>query len=112
MQHRLIYPIPDSGIVIKEFAIPDHWPRAYGLDIKWNTVAVLWGARDPQTDMLYFFSEYFAEADPAIHAAAIRSRADWILGLVDPASNGRSQVDGQRLIQEARAEPGSHKQPG
>jgi Terminase RNaseH-like domain len=52
MQHRLIYPIPDARIVVQDFTIPDHWPRAYGLDIRWNTVAVIWGARNPQTDVL------------------------------------------------------------
>jgi len=34
-----------------------------------------------------------------IHAAAIRSRADWIHGFIDPAANGRDQADGHRLIQ-------------
>jgi hypothetical protein len=99
MQHRLVYAIPDARIVVPEFTIPDHWPRAYGLDIRWNTVAVIWGARNPQSDMLYFFSEYYAEADAAIHAAAIRSRADWIVGLFDPTANGRNQADGYRLMQ-------------
>jgi len=45
-QHRLIYPVPDTQIVVPEFPIPEHWPRAYGLDIRWNTVAAIWGARD------------------------------------------------------------------
>ncbi|MBZ5623535.1 MAG: hypothetical protein LAQ69_33155 [Acidobacteriia bacterium] len=98
-QHRLIYAIPDSDIVVKEHAIPDHWPRAYGLDIRWNTAVAIWGARDPQSDVLYLYSEYCGEADPAVHAAAIRARADWIPGVVDPAANGRNAVDGQRLIQ-------------
>jgi hypothetical protein len=44
-------------------------------------------------------SEYFGETDPAVHVAAIRSRADWIHGLIDPAAYGRNQVDGQRLVQ-------------
>ena len=101
-QHRLVYPIPDTQIVVKEFAIPDHWPRAYGFDIRWNTVAAIWGAQDPQSDVLYLYSEYCGEADPAIHAAAIRSRADWIPGLIDPAANGRNQADGQKLIQTYR----------
>ena len=39
------------------------------------------------------------ETDPAVHAAAIRSRADWIHGFIDPAANGRDQADGHRLIQ-------------
>jgi TolB-like protein/Tfp pilus assembly protein PilF len=31
--------------------------------IRWNTVAVIWGARNPQTDVLHLFSEYYVEAD-------------------------------------------------
>jgi len=42
-QHRLVYPIADSEIVVKEFTIPEHWRRAFGLDIRWNTVAAIWG---------------------------------------------------------------------
>ena len=99
MQDRLIYPISDTRIVDKEFTIPDQWPRAYGLDIRWNTIAVIWGARDPQTDVLYLFSEYYAEADAAIHAAAIGSRGAWIAGLFDPTANGRNRADGVRLMQ-------------
>ena len=83
---------------MKDFAIPDHWPRAYGVEIRWNTVAAIWGARDPAADVLYLYSEYCGEADPAIHAAAIRSRADWIRGLIDPGANGRNQADGSKLI--------------
>ena len=98
-QHRLIYPVPDTQIVVPEFPIPEHWPRAYGLDIRWNTVAAIWGARDPQSDVLYLYSEYLAESDPAIHTAAIRSRADWIHGLIDVTANGRVEADGFQLIQ-------------
>ena len=35
---------------------------------------------------------------PAIHVAAIRSRADWIRGLIDPTANGRLPPDGRKLI--------------
>ena len=97
-QHRLIYPIPDSDLVVKDFNIPGHWPRAYGLDIRWNNAAAIWGARDPQSDVLYLYSEYVGETDPAIHVAAIRSRSDWIRGLIDPTANGRLPPDGQKLI--------------
>ncbi len=99
MQHRLIYPIPDARIVVQDFSIPDHWSRAYGLDIRWNTVAVIWGARDPQSDVLHLFSEYYAEDNAAIHAAAIRSRPDSVVGFFDPRANGRNQADGNRLMQ-------------
>jgi len=97
-QHRLIYPIPDTEIIVPDFPIPEHWPRAYGLDIRWNTVAAIWGARDPDSDVLYLYSEHLAESDPAIHAAAIRSRGDWIHGLIDATANGRVQADGFRLM--------------
>jgi hypothetical protein len=69
-QHRLVYPTPDSELVVQEFPIPDHWPRAYGMDIRWNSAAAIWGAYDPESDVLYLYSEYTGEADPAIHAAA------------------------------------------
>jgi phage terminase large subunit-like protein len=101
-QHCLIYPISDAQIVVKEFPIPEHWPRAYGLDIRWNTVAATWSALDPQSDILYLYSEYFAESDSAIHAAAIRCRGDWIHGLVDATANGRVQADGFQLAKAYR----------
>jgi hypothetical protein len=31
-----IYPVPESDIVIPDFALPNHWPRAYGMDVGWN----------------------------------------------------------------------------
>ena len=46
--------------------------------------------------------KYLADADPAIHAAALRSRGAWIPGLVDPGANGRDQTDGYRLLQRYR----------
>jgi Terminase RNaseH-like domain len=98
-RHRLIYPIRDNEITVKDHPIPDHWPRAYGLDIRGNTAVAIWGARDPESDVLYLYSEYCGEADPAVQAAAIRARGDWIPGVIDPAANGRNPVDGQRLIQ-------------
>jgi hypothetical protein len=98
-QRRLVYPIPETELVVQEFTIPDHWPRALGLEIRWNALAAIWGALDPQSDVLYFYSEYDAEAEPALHAAAIRARGDWIPGLMDPSANGRNQADGYRLMQ-------------
>jgi len=97
-QHSLVYPIPESELVVQDFTIPDHWPRAFGLEIRWNSVAAIWGARDPQSDVLYLFREYSAEAEPATHAAALRAHADWIPGLVDPSANGRPQSDGYHLV--------------
>lgn len=94
-----IYPVPESDIVIEPFEIPPYWPLAYALDVGWNRTAALWGAWDRQSDVVYFWSEYYrGQAEPALHAEAIRSRGEWIPGVIDPASRGRSQTDGAQLM--------------
>jgi hypothetical protein len=98
-QHRVIFPIADTRITVPEFPIPDLWKQAYGLDIRENTAVAIWGALDPEADVVYLYSEYSGEADPAVQAAAIRARGEWIPGLINPTANGRDPVDGQRMIQ-------------
>jgi len=98
-QKQLVYSLPDSAIVVDDFRIPEHWPRAYGLDLRWGIGSAVWGALDPETDTLYLYAEYSDEAESAVHAAAIRARGDWMPGLVDPQANGRNPVDGRRLMQ-------------
>lgn len=94
-----IYPIPLEDIIIDPFEIPPHFKRLYALDVGWNTTAALWGALDTNTEILYIYSEhYMGEVPPAVHAQAIKSRGEWITGCIDPASRGRSQVDGQSLM--------------
>jgi hypothetical protein len=94
-----IYPVPESEILVKPFDIPIYFPKAYGMDVGWNRTACVWGAMDQSTDILYIYSTYSrGSAEPAIHASAVNSRGDWIPGTVDPASRGRSQVDGMQLL--------------
>jgi hypothetical protein len=94
-----IYPVPESDIVVTDFQIPDHWPRAYGLDVGWNRTAAVWGALDRDNDVLYLNAEHYAaEERPVVHAEAIKARGNWIRGAIDPASRGRSQIDGEQLI--------------
>jgi hypothetical protein len=97
-QQRMVYPTPESALLVDDFAIPDHWPRAYAMDVRFQTLAAIWGALDPESDVLYLYSEYFAEVDPAVAAAAIRARGTWIQGLIDPQANGRDEADGFGLI--------------
>lgn len=94
-----IYPIPESDIVVAPFEIPLFWRRAYGLDVGWNRTAAIWGAYDDDNDVLYLYSEHYrGQAEPSVHADAIRARGDTIKGVIDPASRGRSQKDGDQLL--------------
>lgn len=97
-----IYPIPESVFVVTPFNIPKHWKHVYGMDVGWNNTAAVFAAIDPTSDIAYIVSEYKrGQAEPTIHAAAIRDRAkgERKPGVIDPASKGRSQSDGQQLIQ-------------
>lgn len=94
-----IYPIEPSEILIDPFQIPDYWPRAYGMDVGWNRTAAIWGAWDRSIDCIYLFTEHYrGQAEPSIHASAVKARGEWIPGVIDPAARGRSQIDGEQLI--------------
>lgn len=99
-----IYPVPESDIVVPDFELPAHYPRGYGLDVGWERTAGIWGALDRETDCVYLYSEHYrGHAEPIVHSAAIKARGEWVPGFIDPAANGRSQVDGQRLFALYRA---------
>ena len=81
-----IYTVAESEIAVDPFEIPTHWPRAFGMDVRWNETAALWGALDPETDILYVYSEHSqSQAQPAVHAQGILSRGRWIPGVIDLA---------------------------
>jgi len=95
-----IFPIDEQFIIVPDRKIPDHWPRCFGLDVGWNRTAAIWLAKDLDTGITYAYSEhYMGKEEPAIHAHAIRARGATIPGVIDPASRGRSQIDGRTLIQ-------------
>lgn len=95
-----IFPVPESDLVVEPFKIPEYWPKAYGMDVGWNATACVWGALNRENDTLYLYDAYKrGQAEPDIHASAIRFRGDWICGVIDPASRGRSQRDGSQLVQ-------------
>jgi hypothetical protein len=99
----MIYPISPDEISYTPFQIPAFWPRVFAMDVGWNVTAALWGALDRSTDTLYIYSEYFGQKQlPLVHAAAIKARGAWIPGVIDPASRGRSQADGEQLLETYR----------
>lgn len=98
-----IYPVPESEIVVEPFEIPPHWPRVYGMDVGWNRTAAVWGAVDRDAQVLYLYAEHYrGQAEPSIHADAIKARGAWIPGVIDPASRGRNQTDGAQLLSQYR----------
>jgi len=98
-----IYPVPEDFITCDPFDIPDYFTQCYALDVGWNRTAAVWGAYDANTDILYLYSEHYrGEAEPPVHAAAIRARGTWIPGVIDPAARGRGQKDGSRLYDDYR----------
>ena len=96
-----IYPVPESEILVDPFEIPYYWPRACGMDVGWNKTAAVWATQDRNSYVTYLYSEYYrGEAEPSVHASAVRSRGDWIPIAIDPASRGRGQSDGGQLFQD------------
>ncbi|UOF81244.1 large terminase protein [Caudoviricetes sp.] len=94
-----VYDISEKMFVIEPREIPNNWPRFYGMDVGYQKTAVVWFAYDVDTDTMYVYAEYGqGHVDTAIHAMSVKAKGDWISGVVDPASRGRSQIDGQRLI--------------
>jgi hypothetical protein len=95
-----IYQVPESDIVVADFAIPDYWPKAFGLDVGWNKTAAVFAARDNDSGVIYLTSEHYAGLqEPILHAQPIKARGAWLSGVIDPAARGRSQIDGRQLIQ-------------
>ena len=96
-----IYPVPWENVICPPFRLPGHWKRGYALDVGWNRTAAIWGAQDPADGTLYATSEYYqGEKIPLLHSVGIRSRGDWLKGCIDPASRGRGQDDGKRLMEQ------------
>lgn len=100
-----IYPVPIDTVFIDPVPLPAHFPRLYALDVGWKVTAAIWGAWDRDNDCIYAYSEHYrGQAEPVVHASAIKARGDWIPGLIDPAARGRSQVDGRQLMTQYVAE--------
>lgn len=96
-----IYPIGESEVSVNPFDIPAYWPRVFGLDVGWNRTAAIWLAVDREADTVYAYQQHYqAHSEPGDNTRAIKARGAWIPGVIDPASRGRSQVDGSQLIEQ------------
>lgn len=98
----LIYPLDQKAYTVDDFKVPVFWPKLYGFDVGWNSTAASFGAWDRDNDVIYVYSEYKrggeeGEDMPLVHSSAIKARGSWMKGVIDPASRGRSQKDGEQL---------------
>lgn len=95
-----IYITPEDEIKVDPFKIPSHWPRVFGLDVGWKKTAAIFGAWDRDSDIIYLYTEHYRGKElPSVHADAIKARGDWIPGVIDPASRGAGQRDGEILME-------------
>ena len=96
-----IYPVDEEEFTVDDFEIPDHWLRFNALDVGWNATACGFFAWDREADCLYIYGVHKqGEEKPPVHAAVIKARGNWIPGVIDPAARGRSQRDGEKLMDE------------
>ena len=93
-----IYPVVESDLYYDSFEIPDHYAKAYGMDVGWKNTAAIWGAKDPDSGIIYIYASYKkGEKPPAVHADAIRRNGAWIPGIIDFGAKESSQRDGKNL---------------
>lgn len=76
----VVFPVSESVIAEDAIAIPDHWPRICGIDFGWDhPTAAAWLAWDRDSDAIHIYDVYRRSKEtPAVHAAAIKARGDWI----------------------------------
>lgn len=106
-----IYPLQESDILVPPFQIPEHWLRSYGLDIGWNRTAAIFFAWDMDNGGVVAYDEYYVgQKEPAVHAEALKAKgADWMEGVIDPASQGVRGLKGEILLDVYREAPLSLK---
>jgi phage terminase large subunit-like protein len=96
--------VPESQIVCAPFQIPTGWPKAFAMDADETRTFAVFAARDRTTDTIYVYTEHCRDnAEPSIHAAAIKARGAWIPGTIIQAARGRTEEDGENLIEMYRA---------
>lgn len=98
-----IYQVSEDDVTVKDFEVPEHWPKGWALDTGWDNTAAVWGAHDRESDTVYVTSHYKrGQAEPPIHAEAIRARGTWMCGVGDAAAinlyDGRQFIDIYRQL--------------
>lgn len=100
MGSGLIYHTNEMEVVCEPREFPAWFKFVYGLDVGWShPTAAVWGALDPESDILYIWSTHRVQHEqPIVHAAAIKARGAWIPGVIDPNSDSAGQRDGEKIF--------------
>ena len=99
-----VFPVPIDEVLIDPFKIPGSWPKCYALYPGRERMAALWAAHDKETDTVYLYAEHYRrQAEPSIHATAIKARGDWIPGVIGPWMKGRPERDAKQIVEDYRS---------
>jgi predicted phage terminase large subunit-like protein len=91
-----IFSVADSQFTVNPFAIPEAWPRAYGMVVTPAAVGALWGARDPGGTIFLYAEHLFSHPEPSQNAKALQAQGSWIPGVLN--LNG-PQADRYRVVE-------------
>lgn len=98
----VIYPFPEEQLKVVPFEIPPHFKRAFGLDadagVGWT--AIVWGAFDPTTQVLYITDVYKSSfREIGVHIQALETRGRWIPGVGDAKNYMVTDYDSKQIIE-------------
>jgi predicted phage terminase large subunit-like protein len=92
------YAVAESQITVNPFEIPEAWPRAVGMAVTRNSVAALWGARDP-AGTIYLYTEHSCpNGEPSQNAKAIKTPGDWIPAVINFSSSKGSKGEKDQIV--------------
>lgn len=96
-----IYQVPENEYRIAPFAVPDHWPRCWGLDTDAGAgwTAGCWLAWDREANVYYVYDVFKrTHAEPAVTVATIKARGAWIPGVADAGGLAVTVHDSTQVI--------------
>jgi len=98
-----IFPVEESIIKCEPFPLPPHWPRLAAMDFGWDhPTAAAWIAWDRDADIVYVYDVHrLREQPPAVHAAAIKGRGEWI-PMAWPHDGNNDTAAGPKLASQYR----------
>jgi predicted phage terminase large subunit-like protein len=91
--------VPESQITVNPFKIPAEWAAVFAMAVSGYDTALLWGARNPGGTIYLYDEQVLPRADPAENARGIKSRGDWIPGVITYASLSGSTAERDGITQ-------------